>query len=238
MLEGFRNHFTAWIGLLWFYVYSGKYKGKILSYTAIALLCGMFYAGGYFMAQQRYQEFERAANQIGEELGLEWQEQPWFIRFSMIKREIDVAAKMVGQLKQFLYEKSRDLEDLKEQVYFYKSVIAPEELKGGLSIFSVAVLEPVSDGQYPVEIVLRKMDKKTAIVKGHIKISVYGSQHDEYTNLTGLDKGNIKFSFKYFQKIRGAISLPEGFVPNQLEVVVVSNNFKAFEQKFSWKDIV
>lgn len=237
-LEKFRRHTLPWLSLTWFFIHSNKYRKTFVMFVGVSVLCGSFYGLGHYFVKRHYQELETALEQMAHDMGLHWGDTPWHGRFAMLKRKLDVALKTTKQLESFLYEKSLEIEDLKEQIYFYKSVVAPEDLQEGLSIFSVNVQDPVRRREYPVEIILRKMQKAGGAVKGNIRVSAYGYLDNKETHIDALGGEKIEFSFKYFQRVKGALYLPEGFFPRRLNITVISDRFKSFEQVYAWHDII
>jgi hypothetical protein len=51
------------------------------------------------------------------------------------------------------------------------------------------------------------------------------------------DREGLAFSFKYFQQLKGALMLPEGFIPNRIHVEADAGaDIGRAEQNFAWSD--
>ena len=175
-------------------------------------------------------------NRTMEDLNLEWEERSWPMRLTMIKRELDVSFDTIEELKNVIAENLLRIDDLKERVYFYQSVVAPEDLKEGLSIFDVSVSAPLEDDRYPIEIILRKSHKKDTLINGHVKVSVYGK--DGRSQPVSSVSEDMKFSFRYFQRVRGILNVPTDFKPEKIMLSVAAGRNQSFERFYAWRDVM
>jgi len=140
-------------------------------------------------------------------------------------------------------EKSlRDLQaeilELKEEVDFYRSIVAPRESARGLRIQRFNVTPSGKGFRY--KLVLTQVIKNNRITRGNIVMQVEGVRggKSEKINLTSLSaKGQKKldFRFKYFQSFEGDLIIPEEFTPSRVHVKVVSNRV-TLEKTFAWPD--
>jgi hypothetical protein len=83
--------------------------------------------------------------------------------------------------------------------------------------------------------------KKSALTEGSAEISVEGV-HDgkvvtvPWRELTAPSGGELHFSFKYFQRLEGMLSLPAGLSPNRILVSASSSGGERTQQAFAWAD--
>ncbi|GAA5215939.1 hypothetical protein GCM10025776_14510 [Corallincola platygyrae] len=115
-----------------------------------------------------------------------------------------------------LYEQRRELT-------FYRKIMAPEKEAAGVVIDEFKVIASASEGYYRFRLVLMQLKRAKQFAKGGFELRLEGSQAGEpatlnLSELAGLSAKQQKFSFRYFQEIEGAFTLPEGFVPEQIEV--------------------
>ena len=195
---------------------------------------GAIYQTGYFVAEYKYQDFANAINRTLEELDLVQKAYPINASLAIMKREINIAEDTIKELRNLIQESLLQIENLREQVYFYQSVVAPEDLPDGLSIFKVSVSKPLRDKSYLVDLVLRWIRKDNKTISGQVDMMVYGKNHnDEAVKHKGK---SLQFSFQYFQRIKGNLDLPENFFPEKLSISVNAGK-TAFEKTYLWKDI-
>ncbi|PIE40906.1 MAG: hypothetical protein CSA49_06100 [Gammaproteobacteria bacterium] len=132
--------------------------------------------------------------------------------------------------------------ELAEAVAFYKGVMAPEKNDKGLRI-EKATLEATKDpGRVRYKIVLTQVADNRSYVSGRVKINVLGVENGEKKTLSvatlskDMESDGTKFKFRYFQDIVGEFQIPDGFVPEHIEVIAQSKGRKAMrlEKKFDW----
>jgi len=129
--------------------------------------------------------------------------------------------------------------ELKEEVAFYRSIVAPRESARGLRIQRFNVSSSGKKG-FRYKLVLTQVIKNSRITRGNITMQVEGVRNGKSVkiNLTSLSaKGQKKldFRFKYFQSFEDDLILPDDFLPSRVHVKVVSNRV-TLEKTFSWPD--
>ena len=206
--------------------------------VSVAALWGaMLFAGGYFYSQWSFDELMTDFEQVSERYKLPYEGVSWSARFSALQRYIEISDNASDEVKHYLYEKDQKINALEEQLYFYRTVIAPEDEQKDLTIFSVQLKEREQTRTYPVEIVLRNHRSKKGAVKGHIRVLVEGQQGTTQLR-DDLLVDKIQFSFKYFQRLKGVLELPKNFHPDRLIVVVDSNKFKDIKETYAWETLL
>ncbi len=227
---------AAWPSLVWFYIRSSKLFTRALAALIVVSWTAAFFAGGYFYSQHRFDDLMGDFEQMSKRYNLPYEGVDWPARFSALQRWVEVEDKAAEKMKEYLYEKDRRIKELEEHLYFYRTVVAPEEGGKDLSIFSVNVGRSEEERVYPIEVILRNHDTKKGAVKGSVKILVEGE-----TGLPGIAlvrddllKDELKFSFKYFQRLKGVLRLPARFNPSRLSVVVDSRKSKPVKETYAW----
>ncbi len=230
---------AAWSSLLWFYARSNKVFMRTFIASVMALCAGAFFAGGYYYSQYHFEELMAGFEQLSERYNLPYEGMSWAARFSAVQLRTEVANKTVEQIKEYLHEKDQQIKELEEHLYFYRTVIAPEDEEKALSIFSVNLQWAAERRVYPIEVVLRNHRSKKGTVKGGIKVLVEGAVEPQGAMLVRDDllEGEIKFSFKYFQRLKGTLRLPGSFSPNQLSVVVKADKVKGVKETYAWAEL-
>lgn len=158
----------------------------------------------------------------------------------MIATQAKVSEQTVKKLRETLASKEHDVAELKEQIYFYRAIVAPEEADKKLSILSVRLGYPGEDGNFPFELVLRKTDGPDTLAKGHVEISLLDGDSDSSRRLPmeSFYRGDKRFSFRYFQQLRGKIAVPEGFSPVRVEAVILRAGQSEIKKNWYWGDLL
>ena len=135
--------------------------------------------------------------------------------------------------------------ELKKQLGFYQKVMAPELTVDGFTIDDFIFAPAASPRHYYFELVLVQVEKIKSVIKGNIQIQLIGSQNQQPTTLSFEEllktpTKQLSFSFKYFQLIKGQFSLPEGFVPERIQIDTEIFQFKRkkgdYSRSFDWEE--
>lgn len=92
---------------------------------------------------------------------------------------------------------------LKEEIAFYKSILAENSTSGVAKLHSVKLSKGTRNGEYQYRILLVQSGRHDKNVQGSLRLSMNGEQLPE---TTGNDKG-IKINFKYYQRVEGSFTL-------------------------------
>lgn len=131
---------------------------------------------------------------------------------------------------------------LEQDVSFYRQVMSPDSDELGLIIaeFDVTPLEGV--GLFHYKAVFRQAGAGDRVLEGKVQIAIAGriDEQRQVLPLTDILPEDRTFdpalNFRYFQNLEGEFILPEGFVPDQVEVKAESSKPTAIkvEKIFSW----
>lgn len=144
----------------------------------------------------------------------------------------------------------RQLEDEKDQLNkeltFYKSVMAPEDLKPGIRVAGLDLVSGATPDSYKMRLVISQVARLNPFLKGWLSVSLSGETNGEPETLSlhklaGLKESSTPLGFRYFQALpdhRGFLEfqLPEGFQPESIHVAVrvQKGSVKNFDQTFDW----
>lgn len=131
---------------------------------------------------------------------------------------------------------------LEEDNAFYRNLMAPSESKKGLNFGVIEILETDIDRTYRFKVVMQQLATQHQLLTGTLNFNIVGRQDDAVTVLSisdvsqDIDSGNIKLRFKYFQNIEGSLVLPEGFLPERIELEARASKPKptVIEKRFAW----
>ena len=150
------------------------------------------------------------------------------------------------QANQELIKLQQELLTQKEELVFYRGIVAPSDRALGVNLQSFEVRRKNSQNQFSFKLILTKSGKSTKKVSGNTAVLIRGESEGKVSELklTDLtlensDKGT-KFSFRYFQVFEGDIVLPDGFEPFEVKIGVkpTTKKVKSFTETISWTDIL
>lgn len=175
-------------------------------------------------------------------------------QFGKLTREIDslqqklVASERSREIERQAYsevdDSLRDLQaeilELKEEVAFYRSIVAPRESSRGLRIQRFKITPTAQNKTFRYKLVLTQVIKNNRVTRGEVEIQIEGVQNGKHRTLSlasvSVEKQQkLPFRFKYFQSFEGDLIIPDGFVPSRVNVKVVSNRV-TLDKTFGWTD--
>lgn len=140
-------------------------------------------------------------------------------------------------------EKSlRDYQDqvmeLKQEVEFYRGILAPSAGRPGLRLQSFKVASNGLPRGYTYKMVLSQVLVEVRTVTGTASFTLQGTENGVPRELTlrelGQPGGAVRFRFKYFQSVEGDVELPEGFMPLRVLVRVRPGGGDEIRATFPW----
>ena len=150
------------------------------------------------------------------------------------------------QANQELIKLQQELLTQKEELVFYRGIVAPSNTALGVNLQSFEVRRKNSQNQFSFKLILTKSGKSTKKVSGSTAVLIRGESEGKVSELklTDLtleksDKGT-KFSFRYFQVFEGDIILPDGFEPYEVKIGVnpTTKKVKSFTETISWAEVL
>lgn len=166
-----------------------------------------------------------------------------------LKAEL-AAAELARKLdKQAYSDVEKSLADLQSQVLkhreeltFYRGIVAPEDGIGGLRIQRFQIAADGAERHYSLQMVLMQSMRQDAAASGTVVIAVEGVQGGAPVQLplsqlggqTRAD-GSVDFRFRYFQEIEQDIVLPPDFEPRAVTVEVRSGRLAPVRESFPWQ---
>jgi len=159
-------------------------------------------------------------------------------RSSLIDRQAALDVKKdLGQLQE-------ELQAAREEVEFYRGIVAPGDVQQGLRIHRFTLEEAGAAGEYHYELILTQLKRNDRYITGVVDWKISGSMLGEQGELalagvTNPPVKQLKFRFRYFQDLAGKIKLPEGF---EAERVILSikpggkSKSPPVEQTFDWPE--
>lgn len=142
---------------------------------------------------------------------------------------------------------------LEKELAFYKGIVSPGKDRDSVYLQSLEIVpynpklvgtEPLPGQGYQYQFIIAQKVKKRTYTKGLITIYIKGKQGDKPVKLslnslldsvkeTSKQKQKekkvkgFKYAFKYFQEFSGIMRLPEGMVPQTVDIIIDSKNKKS-----------
>lgn len=185
------------------------------------------YVNGEETLRGQVRQLERALKEAQQELVLH-------------QTAVEVSQQAQNRIRQELRNHHAQVTELEATVDFYKSIMSPESGEQRLRADNLTLTATDSPQAYNMALMLGQFGGEHAAVQGQVTISVKGLQDGEAVTLEQskvMDKAlSTRFSFRYFQELRGRIVLPDGFEPQQVLVQVVpdSRHLKNTDYSFDW----
>lgn len=204
------------------------------------ILLGAAFALGYWLNSKRYDFSETAQqqyNQLEQSLveanasAVHWQQQ------------YEIELEVNKQLQQDVLAQQTKFANLQKEQEAYQRIFDPDATESGLQIASF-VWEKSPDLRYSYRLLLMQAKTQLKDISGKYAISLVGTEAGEskeydFSEVAGLTEQTSKFRFRYLEQRQGVFSLPEGFEPKHIRVVVTSSGRggKTILQDFPWQKI-
>jgi len=214
-----------------------------LSFTFLLVIIGSFWFGRYYsmgssssigIERKDFKlEYESKLAEVGK---LEQQ-------VANLKLATEVDRKANEEVRAQVVDLKTQLAEMEQDNTFYRSLMRPNTADQGLIVDSPSVSAIVgSVNKYKYNVVIKQIVAQHRLLAGYLEFELLGRQADTVRKLPlkdiseSVETERIKLRFKYFQRVEGEMVLPEGFVPEriQLKVVVQRPKKAVVEKKFGW----
>lgn len=150
-----------------------------------------------------------------------------------------------NSVNESLIRLQREILTLKEELVFYRGIVAPSAVNLGVNLQEVTIVQSVKENVYHYKIVLTKIGRSKFSIRGDIQLSIQGLVDGKtkvlpLNDMSEFKKNELKYSFKYFQIFEGDILLPKQFYPEEVKVDVKSRTkkVKSIKGTFNWAELV
>lgn len=159
--------------------------------------------------------------------------------------ELEMARKLdreaYGQIERTLGDLQAQLSRKTDELAFYKSIVSPADGIQGLRIHRFEVQPGSGPREFRLRLTLIQAMRHDSVASGLAQVVIAGMQGDvpashSLGELLDRPKAQLPFSFRYFQTVEQAVTLPEGFEPFDVAVEVRSSKLRSpMQQSFPWK---
>ncbi len=190
----------------------------------LSALAGQLF-GNYYYVQQvnllssKLEESQKKTNSMTAKLNEQLKQNDY------LTAELAVEQSAGQLIQQELKAEQQKLFETRKELAFYQRIISPELQADSLIIDSFSISPGASAQSYRFNLVLIQQDKQRNFAKGTVEMKLQGFAGEkrdslDLLQLAGFAKSDKAFSFKYFQIIEGEFSLPEGFKPEKVDVLL------------------
>jgi len=146
-----------------------------------------------------------------------------------------------GQVERTLGDLQAQLSRKSDDLAFYKSIVSPEDGIQGLRIHRFEVQPGTEPREFLLKLTLVQAMRHDSVAAGLADVVLHGTEdgrpaRHSVGELLGRPKAQLPFSFRYFQTLEQAVTLPEGFEAFEIAVQVRSGKLRTpLQQSFPWK---
>jgi len=163
---------------------------------------------------------------------------------AQLAQSIDAQAARL--LRETISELRGRVAGLREEVTFYKSLMAPSSMERGLQIAEFDLSPGDESSQFIYHLLLTQTAERRSWVSGDVRVEVSGVNAAadgaaveavlSLTELTDVEDYPLRFRFRYFQDFSGTVTLPDGFRPRSVRVTATprSGSSDTAEREFDW----
>lgn len=222
----------------------------LLRVLALAVFAALVFGAYHFGFQRGLGE---ARSAVAERDRLRSASQQWESRLEALRGEsarlesaqrIDREAN--EQVRSNLNRLQQDNLQLREELQFYRSIVAPSQRQEGVQVqhFSIEPLSAARRFRYKLTLInLQGIKGRKEIARGDVQLYVDGKQKGQARrlNLRALGAGgdeSLEYSIKYFKHFEGELRLPDGFVAESavVEVKPRDDDQGAMQKQVQWPD--
>jgi len=163
-------------------------------------------------------------------------------RMAVLERSSQIDQQAAQAVKSDLGQLAEDLQAAREEVEFYRGIVAPGDVNPGLRIHRFLLDPGLAAGEYRYELVLTQLKHNDRAVSGVVDWRIVGSREGvpdelDLAAVAGADVPHLRFRFRYFQELTGTLNLPSGFKADHVELTVRPEGKQhPVEQQFDWPD--
>lgn len=217
---------------------------QILRYLAllaafVTCIVASYYAGIYrtqmnhdSASSDKSQQHQQALNGVTQEL-------------TKLRTNADVDRQTIEEMRQLTMTQKAQMAAYERDLRVYKELLAPGAKTNplGVSFGLFTVFAMPEKGHFKYKLVVQKLSAKETDFSGLLDFRIIGEQAGKsaalplYQVSDQLTSPTIPLDFKYFQTLEGEFTLPADFAPQNVQLIVKSNDKKSapiVEAQLEW----
>jgi cell division protein FtsB len=188
-------------------------------------------------AAQKRQDYENRIKELHNQIAALKQE------IALLETHRDIDREAYKDVEISLADLQEKIQEQRDAIAFYRGIISPADGQRGLRVQDLRLSKGKDDRQYFVKLVLVQVMQHDRSVKGEVNFSLEGAQDGvaityKLEQLIPADEtSSWPFSFRYFQNFDRQLILPEGFLPERINIEVQSRtkSVASVKQSFLWQ---
>jgi len=163
-------------------------------------------------------------------------------KIALLETSRGVDREAYSQVEGTLADLQRQLQEQREELDFYRTIVTPADGVNGLRIQELSLSAGAQGGSFRLHLVLVQAAQHDQMISGVVNLSVDGAEGGRPASyalgklVNDAEPVPMSFSFRYFQNLERELMLPDGFVPERVNVEVTPNGkqSKVIRQSFDW----
>ena len=163
-------------------------------------------------------------------------------QITLLETHRDIKSEAYRDIEASLTELQTRIQEQRDDIAFYRGIVSPADGKSGLRVQNLRLTRGTAEREYNIRLVLVQAKQHDRKVSGDVNLSIAGNQNGVETTYTYAqllsDKTQKKwsFSFRYFQDFERLVVLPDGFMPERVNIEVRSRtrSIASIKESFSW----
>ncbi|WP_299597038.1 DUF6776 family protein [uncultured Microbulbifer sp.] len=216
---------------------------SVLGVTMLVLStsAGAFFAGQYQLSKSLDEKTRAHIRSQDEVDRLRTEIENLRVRAATAEQSVAIGEQASESVRGELVAKENQIAELRQEISFYRGIMAPSEGSDGVSIGRFSISE-AGERRYQYKLLVQQSAARHQVVTGAVRFTIVGQVDGEARRYaladlsSQVDSESIPLRFKYFQNIEGELQLPEGFVPEGVELSLKSSKRKGFsiDQRYGW----
>lgn len=140
------------------------------------------------------------------------------------ERAEQIAQEANASLTRQLNDRQDEIAQLRADLSFFQRLLEDNAEQRGVAIYSIRLRAAPAPRTYRYVVTLSQNLQMGQPTRGNLRMTVRGMQNGQRRRLGLKDLGkdaseaSVPYEFKYFQQLDGSLVLPEGFVPDAIEL--------------------
>ena len=219
-------------------------KWQLIAIPAVSIMLGVFYFGKYYVADElilAYQQIASLEQSLQTTRELLARERS---RSSVAEAEVDIVRQANNLLRSSERDRQDEISGLQADLDFYRRLGGANGSRAPLTVHYLELQPTQSQRVYRMIFSLTQNLRWATNISGHIQLGIDGirdgvAEHLTNEQLLAESAGPLNFQFKYFQQLECLITLPEGYEPGRLKIILKSNSLKTpVEQSVDWQSLI
>ena len=154
-------------------------------------------------------------------------------QLAVAERSGQVDREAHAQLRQTLAGLNGEILQLREELAFYRGIVSPADARRGVRVHDLSVEGAGDTWRYTLMLIQAMQHDRQAEGTAHLTLVGTGADGPQRVAVAA---DGVAYDFRYFQPLDGDILLPQGFIPERIEVELRPRSTREdpVQQAFDW----